>query len=153
MNDVFDSAALYQWWGYRVGQGSGAEQVSAMRVTPSFFRVLRGGSIRGRVFTEEEATPGKEKVAIVSQAFAEKQPEGIAGIVGKQLRLNDELHVVVGVCRQPSASSARRSGCSRRSRSPPNSDLKRRVTVRTTSRSPASRLAHRFSRPSHAWMP
>ena len=97
MTDVFDSVALYQWWGYGVGQGGGAEQVSAMRVTPSFFRVLRGGTMRGRVFTEEEATPGKEKVAIVSQAFAEKQPEGIAGIVGKQLRLNDELHVVVGV--------------------------------------------------------
>lgn len=97
MTDVFDSVALYQWWGYRVGQGGGAEGVSAMRVTSSFFHVLRAGALRGRVFTEEETTPGKNRVAIVSQAFAEKQPEGIDGIIGKQLQLNDELHIVVGV--------------------------------------------------------
>ena len=40
MTDVFSGAALYQWSGYRVGEGAQAEGVSAMNVTPSFFQVL-----------------------------------------------------------------------------------------------------------------
>ena len=27
MTDIFSSVALYQWWGFKVGQGAGAEQV------------------------------------------------------------------------------------------------------------------------------
>ena len=41
MTDIFSSVALYQWSGYKFGQGAGSEQVSAMSVTPSFFQVAR----------------------------------------------------------------------------------------------------------------
>src|SRR6187200_3057369 len=34
MTDVFSSAALFQWGGYKVGEGARAENVSAMNVTP-----------------------------------------------------------------------------------------------------------------------
>jgi hypothetical protein len=97
MTDVFSAAALYQWSGYKLGQGSRAESLSAMNVTPSFFQVLDTGVARGRLFTEEEGTPGKNKVALVSYTFAARQPGGVDGIVGQQLRLNDELYDVVGV--------------------------------------------------------
>ena len=39
--DVFDSQALYQFNGVRVGQGTSGEGVTTMNVTPSCFRVLR----------------------------------------------------------------------------------------------------------------
>jgi predicted permease len=97
MKDVFDEVALYQFAGYRVGQGAGAEGVSAMNVTPSFFRVLRTEAAAGRLFSEDEGTPGRNKVAVLSSAFAAARPEGPAGIVGSRLRLNDELYAVVGV--------------------------------------------------------
>ena len=97
MTDTFSSVALYQWWGFKVGQGSNAEQVSAMNVTPSFFKVLGGTAERGRVFSEDEGTPGKHKVAVISHVFAAKQPGGLDGIVGKTVRLNDEVYTVVGV--------------------------------------------------------
>ena len=80
--DVFESVALYQWSGYKVGQGAGAEGVSAMNVTPSFFRVLRTAALRGRLFIEDEGTPGRNKVALLSQAFAARQPGGLDGVVG-----------------------------------------------------------------------
>ena len=97
MTDIFSSVALYQWWGYKFGQGAGSEQVSAMNVTPSFFKTLGANALRGRLLSEDEGTPGKHKVAVLSQAFAAKQPGGLDGAVGRDIRLNDELYKIVGV--------------------------------------------------------
>ena len=97
MTDVFSSVALYRWSGYRVGQGSRAETVPAMNVTPSFFQVLGATAARGRLFTEADGTPGQDKVVVVSEAFAAGQGGGIERVVGQQLRLNDQTYDVVGV--------------------------------------------------------
>ena len=50
MTDVFSSAALFTPWGYKVGQGTRAENVAGMNVTPSFFEVLGTTAARGRLF-------------------------------------------------------------------------------------------------------
>jgi predicted permease len=97
MTDVFSSVALFEWQGYRIGEGARAEGVPGINVTPSFFQVLGATAERGRLFTEAEGTPGRNKVAIVSHAFAALQPEGVDGIVGRQLRLDGQLFDVVGV--------------------------------------------------------
>src|SRR5574338_511159 len=62
LTDVLDSVALYRYGGFRVGEGAGAEGVTALRVTPSFFSVLRTRAARGRLFTEQEGTLGHEHV-------------------------------------------------------------------------------------------
>ncbi len=95
--DVFDGVALYQFGGSAVGEGPAAEGVASINVTPSFFRVLRANAVRGRLFTEEEGTPGKNQVVILSYAFARRQPGGLDGIVGRQLRLDKTPYTVVGV--------------------------------------------------------
>ena len=95
--DAFESQALYTNSGFRVGQGVGAEGVSAMSVSPSFFNVLKTPAARGRGFNEEEGTPGRNKVTILSWSFAKRQPGGVDGIVGRELVLNDERYTVVGV--------------------------------------------------------
>jgi predicted permease len=97
LREVFDSVALFQNGGFRVGQGASAEGVASMTVSPSFFTVLRTKPVRGRFFTEEEGTTGKDKVVVLSHAFAARQPGGIDAVVGRQLRLNDEPYVVIGV--------------------------------------------------------
>ena len=61
MTDVFSAVALFQWWGFKVGQGTGARQVSSMNVTPSFFQVLGAKAERGRLLSEEEGTPGRTR--------------------------------------------------------------------------------------------
>jgi predicted permease len=97
MTDIFSGVALYQWWGFKFGQGAGSEQISSMNVTPSFFSVLGAKAERGRLFTEEEGTPGKEKVAVLARTFAARLPGGVDGVVGTNIRLNDEVYNVVGV--------------------------------------------------------
>ena len=95
--NVFEEVALYQNAGFRVGQGTAAEGVSAMTVTPSFFKMLRTEPASGRLFREDEGTPGRNKVVVLSHILAAKQPGGASGIVGRQLRLDDEVYDVVGV--------------------------------------------------------
>ncbi len=97
LTDVFDSLALYQFGGFRVGHGTSAEGVSSLKVTPSFFKVLRTRAARGRLFTEEEGQTGRNRVVVLSHAFARRQTGGIDGIVGRDLRLDSEPYVVVGV--------------------------------------------------------
>src|ERR687897_1597728 len=72
MTDVFLSAALFQPWGYKVGQGTRAESVAGMNVTPSFFEVLGTTAARGRLFSEAEGTPGRNKVVLLSHTFASR---------------------------------------------------------------------------------
>ena len=95
--DVFDSQALYQPGGFRVGQGAGAEGVASMSVSPAFFNVLKTPAARGRGFIEDEGTPGKNRVTVLSWAFARRQPGGVDGIVGRELVMDDERYTVVGV--------------------------------------------------------
>ena len=100
MTDVFESLALYQFGGVRVGEGKTAEGVGSMTVTPSFFRVLRATAARGRLFTEADGEVGREHVAVLAYAFAARQPAGIDHVVGTTLRLNNEVYTVVGVLPQ-----------------------------------------------------
>jgi putative ABC transport system permease protein len=97
MTDVFSSAALFTPWGYKVGQGTHAENVAGMNVTPSFFEVLGATAARGRLFVEAEGTPGRNKVVLLSYTFAARQSGGIDAVVGRQLRMDDEVYDVVGV--------------------------------------------------------
>ncbi len=97
LTEVLDSVAIYRFGGFRAGEGAGAEGITALRVTPSFFTVLRTRAARGRLFTEEEGTPGHERVAVLSHAYAQQQPGGVDGIVGRELRLDKTNYTVVGV--------------------------------------------------------
>jgi predicted permease len=97
LTDVLDTVALYSFGGFRVGEGTGAEGVASLRVTPSFFTVLRTRAARGRLFTDQEGTLGHERVAVLSYAFAQRQPGGLDGIVGGELRLDTTKYTVVGV--------------------------------------------------------
>jgi predicted permease len=91
--DAFESQALYQSSGARVGTGPGAEGVASMDVTPSFFRVLRTRALRGRLFTEDDGQTGRNQVVVLAADYAERMP----GVVGRQLRLNDQPCTVIGV--------------------------------------------------------
>src|SRR4051794_37474132 len=83
LKEVFDGQALYQFRRYRVGDGAGAQRVTAIGVTPSFFPVLRTRAVRGRLFTEDEGQPGREHVVVLTAPFARAQPGGADAVVGR----------------------------------------------------------------------
>jgi predicted permease len=77
--------------------GTTAEQISAVRVSPSLFKVLGVPVALGRVFTEQEATIGNERVVILSDTLWRTRFGGRAEVVGSDVELDGQPHRVVGV--------------------------------------------------------
>src|SRR5262245_61686474 len=93
---VFEEQALYQTRGAAVGEAGSVETVRTLRVTPSFFRLLRQMPALGRNFTDEEGELGHERKVILSDALWKKMG-GDPAIVGHDVRLSGDPYTVVGV--------------------------------------------------------
>ncbi len=72
-------------------------RLHALRATPSLFSTLGVGAALGRTFTDEEATAGRDKVAVLGHALWQSRFAGDPTIVGRDLRLNDETYRIIGV--------------------------------------------------------
>jgi predicted permease len=99
---AFEEIANYRNAGVTIGgQGQGeAERLTSMQVTPSFFRVLRAAAFRGRLLTDEEAEPGRERKVVLSYGLWQRVFGGQDAAVGRDLRINGTPYVVVGVLPQ-----------------------------------------------------
>ncbi|HEX5124364.1 MAG TPA: ABC transporter permease [Rhodanobacteraceae bacterium] len=78
--------------------GTGApERLRALKVTPSLFSTLGVGAVLGRTFTDDEATVGNDRVAVLSNALWRNRFNADPNVVGRDLRLSGETYRVVGV--------------------------------------------------------
>jgi predicted permease len=94
---VFEELALYDNPELSVGEAGSVQQVQGMGVTPSFFRILRVQPRLGRIFSEEEGEPGKQRKVILSYAFWQELFGGDASVLGRDIRIYGNPYVIVGV--------------------------------------------------------
>lgn len=81
--------------------GEGApERLTLTRASPSLFDVLRVSPMLGRGFTEEEATPGNERVAVLSHRLWNTRFGARPDVRGSDIRLDGEPFRIVGVMPQ-----------------------------------------------------
>ncbi len=97
LDDLMEEQAFYNGTGLTLGAEGRPERVSGLSVTPSFFRLLRTEPHLGRIFTEEEGEIGNEKKVLLSYAIWQQLYGGDEAVLGKDLRINDEPYVIVGV--------------------------------------------------------
>jgi predicted permease len=97
MTDVFDSVALIGGEGYDVGAEGSPQRINAQIVTPSFFRVLRAAPAVGRAFTEDDATFGKDKFAILSYGLWKDMFGRDRNVLGRDIRLSGVPYRILGV--------------------------------------------------------
>jgi putative ABC transport system permease protein len=71
--------------------------LTAVRVSPSLFSVLRVDPMLGRPFLAEEGRPGQGDVAILSYSLWQRQFGSDATIIGRSIPLDGRNSVVVGV--------------------------------------------------------
>jgi predicted permease len=102
----FEGMAMYQCCGFRelalTGTGT-ARTVRATAVSAGFFEVVRARPALGRVFRQEEDTPGRKHVVVLSDRFWRTEFGGHPDVIGRTVNLSDEAYTIVGV--MPASSS------------------------------------------------
>jgi putative ABC transport system permease protein len=92
---------LNAWGGRNVNLATAdrPENVVAGLATPGFLAMLGYGHplALGRSFIDEEGVPGRDRVVILTYRLWQDRFAGDPGIVGRQVRLDDEPYTVVGV--------------------------------------------------------
>ncbi|HJT89038.1 MAG TPA: ABC transporter permease [Bryobacteraceae bacterium] len=99
-NRIFEDVAAFQpltatWTG--IDQ---PEQLDAVAVSPSFFRVMGMHPLLGRYFSREEEGPKAPAIAVASYAFWRTRLGGDPRIVGKTVALDRLPRTIIGVMPQ-----------------------------------------------------
>jgi predicted permease len=94
---AFEHQALFNNQGFTIGSAGDAERVTAMRATPSFFRLLGVRALRGRVFNTDEGEIGDEQKVVLSYALWQRRFGGRDAAIGRDFRVNGVPYTVVGV--------------------------------------------------------
>lgn len=96
-NSVFTGIAAYQTAGFSLLVGDSSERIPAATVSANFLEVLGVQPQLGRGFIAGEDEPGRNRVAILSQALWQRKFNEDPNIVGKKILLGGESYEVVGV--------------------------------------------------------
>ena len=90
---LFDSAGR----GYNLTSNGEPEQVSGLRVTASFFKVLGVAPMLGRTFLPEEEDAGRDRVVVLSYGLWMRRYGADRSLVGKTISIDGQAYVVAGV--------------------------------------------------------
>jgi putative ABC transport system permease protein len=96
---VFESLAAIDQGGENtlLVPGAPPESIVRHRVTATFFDVLRARPAIGRVFTTDNEVDGRDRVAVLSDAFWRRRFGGDPNIVGRTIPINGDAYEVLGV--------------------------------------------------------
>jgi predicted permease len=92
-----ESLALFNSVQRTLGIGDRPEQVTLVRTTPSLFEVFGVAPLHGRVFGEDEATPGNDRFVVLGHEAWATRFGADPGVVGSDIRLDGEPYTVLGV--------------------------------------------------------
>ncbi len=99
-NRAFSTLVAHSWDRLSLADESTGqvEEVSAVTVSASYFRMLTSSLLIGRGFSDRDEKPGSDPVVILSHRFWERRCGANGDIVGKSVLLNERSFTVVGVC-------------------------------------------------------
>ena len=96
---AFDDLEAWGWWTASVSFETRVEQMSIGPATPGFLPMLGYGHplALGRDFLDEEGTPGREQVVILTHRVWRERLGSDPSVVGQQIRINRKPYTIVGV--------------------------------------------------------
>jgi putative ABC transport system permease protein len=80
-----------------ITDGDTTERVGGTIVTHNFFSLFGVTPMLGRGFTDQEDSPGRNQVAVISYGLWQRRYGGDPAIIGKAISLDGVKHTVVGV--------------------------------------------------------
>ena len=97
-NTSFEQTAAWTSWNFNLtGDGGPPSLTEGGKVSWNYFETLGAKPILGRTFTEQDDDPGSEHVAIVGQGLWQERFASDPNIVGRSMRIDDEVYTVIGV--------------------------------------------------------
>jgi putative ABC transport system permease protein len=99
LNSVFTDLACTQPADATLSGDGEPEQVPARKVTWTFWSVLGVQPALGRGFTEDEDNQGA-RVVVISHGLWQRRFGGAAGVIGREMSVNDQSYEVIGVMPQ-----------------------------------------------------
>jgi putative ABC transport system permease protein len=96
----FDALAVFKPWqpaATATSQADRPERITGQRVSADFFRTLGISPLLGRDFQASDDRFRGPNVAILSDRLWRRRFSADSSLVGKQVRLDDELYTVIGV--------------------------------------------------------
>jgi putative ABC transport system permease protein len=97
LRGVFEDVALFENVNLNLVVNGEPQRLEAARVSPNLFSVLGVSSAIGRTFANDEDQAGREHVVLLSNGLWHERFAGDPAIVGRPIRLNGSLYIVVGV--------------------------------------------------------
>jgi predicted permease len=92
-----EDLAIYTFSARALGTDGTPERITVPLVSPSLFDVLGIRPQLGRIFSDEEATPGNDRVVVLSHTLWQTRFGGRSDILGSDVRLDGENFRVIGV--------------------------------------------------------
>jgi putative ABC transport system permease protein len=96
-NRSFDALAIFEPWQPAMTGGVQPERIEGQSVSASFLRVIGVAPILGRDFQASEDEFHGPKVVILSDKLWQRHFGGDRGIIGRQVKLDDDNYTVIGV--------------------------------------------------------
>jgi putative ABC transport system permease protein len=96
-NHVFDSMAIYGYYGFTITGGDKPEQVDASSVSAGFFSTLGVQPELGRALSPDENQPGRSNVVVLSHRLWQERFGSKREIVGSYIKLDGGSYLVAGV--------------------------------------------------------
>jgi len=93
----FQELAGYTHLSANLTGGDIPDRVQAYRVTPNTFTMLGVDALVGRAFDARDVAGGRTDIAVISHALWQRRFGGDAGVIGKQIVVNDEPKEIVAV--------------------------------------------------------
>jgi putative ABC transport system permease protein len=96
-NHTLSGFAAFNGLGVNLSGGAEPERLRGARVTLDFFDVLGVKPSLGRPFSPQEGQVGSDHVVILSNALWQRRFAGAPDVLGRQMKMNEELYTVIGV--------------------------------------------------------
>jgi putative ABC transport system permease protein len=96
-SQTFEHIAAFDTRGFNLMEEGRPERVVGGVVSSNLFQSLGVEPIRGRIFSREEETPGRDKVALLSYGIWQRMFGADEGILGRPINLNSSSYTVIGV--------------------------------------------------------
>lgn len=93
----FEHIAAFDYVNLNLTAGDMPERIQGSVVSPSLFPLLGVAPIKGRVFSTDEMTEGKDGVVLISARLWERRFNSDPQIVGKDIALNGRNFTVIGI--------------------------------------------------------